>query len=114
MGRYIYCKGDENPVYKYVFAEQDSEMYRIHTEWGLGAHTYMIQDYDPSTKTYTNRGADDSEQPDFDQLILEHSDLEKLKLCCRQATGYFQDMLNAMIEYMSETQQAYYVFESDF
>jgi hypothetical protein len=59
MGRYVYDSNGE-VVWKYVFAEQDSEQSRIAEELGIGSITY-------------------NEDGDGDVLRLDKSDIKKLK-----------------------------------
>ncbi|MGB3536164.1 MAG: hypothetical protein WBA13_21930 [Microcoleaceae cyanobacterium] len=88
MGRFISCEinGQYEIVWKYGFGVQDSEMYRINTELGIGEYhriRYLSnweheKDNDETGLGYKYLSRDEPASDDI--LILNRSDVKKLQI----------------------------------
>lgn len=75
MGRHIYCNGEW--VWKYIFAIQSSEQYRIYEELRFGTYDYTYPYCDECDREGNVCGCD--YEPYGDCLVLDREEIEKLK-----------------------------------
>jgi hypothetical protein len=86
MGRLVTC-GDEI-VWKYVFGEQNSEIYRVSEEVGVGYHAFIKYGHDPMEDEEVSYVEVDPSKDEFeaDILRLKKSDLKKLRVFIEKNT----------------------------
>ncbi|MEO0826802.1 MAG: hypothetical protein AAFX95_22985 [Cyanobacteria bacterium J06639_16] len=136
MGRYITCEisGRSQNVWKYAFGDQPSEMYRIYEELGIGEyHPVRFKSSEDGTG-WIYEYLSDYEGAERDILILNRSDLGKLKKCLdvlKQDSDqwlkllqydvsnnqkiWFAGMVEAIYEFMLKyPQQDVFTFEGEF
>jgi hypothetical protein len=128
VGRYINCKiGNEYEiVWKYGFGVQDSEMYRIATELGIGEYhliRYVDDENGKEDDFIIEYVLEDQTDVDGDVLILSRSDLGKLeeqiqalrKTNLTNSDEWFVAMLEAIQDFIVEhSEQERFIFEGEF
>jgi hypothetical protein len=127
MGRYINCKiaGKDEMVWKYVFGEQNSEMYRISEELAIGE--YHLIRYTEESYEYVSEDdctfSEDGINVDGDVLILHQRDIEKLQQQIQRLKNsdqrtdnqWFIAMVESIINFMIEhSSQDDFIFEGEF
>jgi hypothetical protein len=123
MGRYINCKiGDEyKTVWKYAFAIQNSEMYRIASELGIGEYEMIRYTDDARGFEYvTDEGDMDV---DGDILVLSQKDIpllqekiELLKIANHlEENKWFIAMVESIVNFMNTyPEQETFILEGEF
>jgi hypothetical protein len=125
MGRYISCKiGEEyETVWKYGFGVQNSEMYRICEELGIGEYYWVRYSGTEEDPQYEYVSEDEMEDVDGDILILNRQDLDKLEQkihLLKNSTPadtdqWFIAMLETIRDFMREhSEQDQFIFEGEF
>ncbi len=128
MGRYIQCRvnGECHSVWKYRFALQKSEMYRISTELNIGEYyliRYLIENDEtqPNYEYISKQEFNNSMEIGGDILILNRNDskqleiaIEKLKQSSSNKDEWYLGMLEAISNFMNQQkQQEQFIFHGE-
>ncbi|WOO43120.1 hypothetical protein [Rubellicoccus peritrichatus] len=116
MGREVTCDGEF--IWRYIYGEQPSELYRVSEELRLGQHHYIIIT-DPFCDFYDQefwkKANPMKERFDVDVLILKQSHITHLERFSNiHPDENFKAMLKAMVEYMKSRKEEAFQFMGEF
>ncbi|MEL4896184.1 hypothetical protein [Crocosphaera sp. Alani8] len=128
MGRYIECEvnGECHSVWKYRFASQESEMYRIFTELKIGEYSllqYVLEqkENEPNYKYISIYKFKEWMEIGGDRLILNRKDCEKLKIAIEKLKQsltnkdeWYMRMLEAIVNFINKhKEQERFIFHGE-
>ena len=116
MGRLVTC--NDQIIWKYVFGEQNSEIYRVPEEVGVGVHSLIAYEYDQTQidgKWPFKKVDPRTEEFEADVLELSRGDIPKIeKYLVEHGGGHFCDMLRAFVVFMKDDGGEHFQFFGEF